>query len=91
MGLTVKELASLQLLQKRIPNARARHVRALLCILSQSNSYISIEDIEKGSLIEGKDLQKVMDCLARKKLVEMDGCLYKKPEEEKIAALIECR
>lgn len=87
-GLTIKELALLFILLDRIPKAKAKHVRTLLCILRNKNNYLSIEEIEKNTLILNGELKKIMQCFAKNNLVEKDGCLYKKPAEEKIAEII---
>lgn len=87
-GLTIKELALLFILFDRIPKAKAKHVMALLCIMRNKNSYLSMEEIGRNTLILDAELEKIMRCFAKNKLVEKDGCLYKKPMEEKIAEII---
>lgn len=87
-GITIRELALILILLQKNPKAKARHLMALLCIMRSKNRYLSMEEIENNTLIVNGELKKIMDCFAKNSLVEKDGCLYKKPMEEKIAEII---
>ena len=87
-GTTVKEAAMLRILAQKVPEAGPSHVMALLCILREKNSYFSLEDIEKNTLIRNGKLKKIMDAFSKNCIVEKDGCLYRKLESEKIAEII---
>ncbi len=87
-GTTVTEAAFLRFLFERVPNATQRHVRALLCILRAKDSYLSMQEIEKNTLIGNGELRKIMHSFSKNRLVQKDGCLYRKPESEKIAEII---
>ncbi len=86
VGTTIKEVAVLRLLLQE--KASPSHVRVALCILKQKNTYLSLEDIEKETLLKNGKLKKIMNYLAGKKLVQKEGCLFKKFEFEKIAEII---
>ena len=87
-GTTLKEAAMLRILSQKVPEAGPMHVMALLCILREKNSYFSLEDIEKNTLIRNGELKKIMDVLSKNSIVEKEGCLYRRPESEKIAEII---
>jgi len=88
MTATLNEIAFLKLVQEKIPNSSQMHVRAMLCILGKKNSYLSFQEIERDSLIADSKLRKILKAFAKKKLVEKEGCLYKKPESEKLVEII---
>ena len=87
-GTTLKEMALLKMLLQKKTNATPKHIRTLLCILRHKNTYLSIEDIKKNTLIENKELEKIMQSFSKNKFVEKEGCLYKKINGEKIAEII---
>ena len=89
--MTLGELVMLLLLLEKNSNPAPKEVRALLCILGKKNSYLSLEELGKSTLIQDRELRRVMQTLAQKQLVQKEGCLYRKPESEKIARIIECR
>jgi len=89
--MTLGELVLILLLQEKISNATRNHVNALLYIIGQKNEYLSLDEMGESTLIKAKDLRKIMQALAKKRLVQKEGCLYRKPESEKIAEIIECR
>jgi len=84
----LKEIALLRMLLQKKPNATPKHIRTLLCILRHKNTYLSIEDIEKNTLIKNEELEKIMQSFSKNRLVEKEGCLYKKNSGEKIAEMI---
>jgi len=86
--ITISELALLRLLQKQIPKASASHARTLMCILGKKESYQTIEEIAKSTLLENRALEKIMKALEQNRLVQKEGCLYRKPNEEKIVEII---
>lgn len=88
MGLTISEIAVLKTMLKRIPKASSSHLRALLCILEEKECYLSLEEIRKNTLLEGKVLEKIMQSLSKNSLVQKEGCLYRKIEQEKIVEII---
>ncbi len=87
-GTTLKEAALLRMLLQQKPNASPKYIRTLLCILRHKNTYLSIKDIEKNTLVENCELKKIMQTFSKSKFVEKEGCLYKKINEEKIAEII---
>ncbi len=84
----MKEAASLRVLFQKAPNASPKHVRALLCILRHKNTYLSMKDIEKNTFIKNSELKKIMQSFSKSRLVEKEGCLYKKIDGEKIVEII---
>ncbi len=87
-GTTLKEMALLRMLLQKKNNATPKHIRTLLCILRHKNTYLSIKDIEKNTLIKNEELEKIMQSFSKNKFIEKEGCLYKKINEEKIAEII---
>lgn len=87
-GTTVKEAAMLRILSQKVPEAGPSHVRALLCIMREKNSYFSLDDVERNTLIRNGKLKKIMDAFSKNSIVEKEGCLYRKLEFEKIAEII---
>ena len=88
MEVTISELAYLRLLRERMPNASQQHVKTMICLLREKQSYLTIEDIENSTKIHNGELKKIMNSLKGKKLVETDGCLFKKPESKKIIEIM---
>ena len=87
MSATVKEVALLKLVQ-RIPKASAKHERTMLWLHGHKNSYFSLKEIGENTLLKDSELEKILEALEEKKLLEREGCLYKKPEKEKIAEML---
>ena len=87
-GTTVTELAMIRLLLKKNPDITPAHLRTMLWLLKEKNSYFSLEEIEKSTLSKNREIKKIMKCLEKNNFLEKDGCLYKKPEKEKIAEII---
>ncbi len=87
MGASVKEIALLKIAEG-IPNASQKHARTLLFIHGHKNTYFSLKELQQKTLIENKELEAILEELAKKRLLEKEGCLYKKPEKEKIAEII---
>ncbi|MCX6799465.1 MAG: hypothetical protein NTW59_05220 [Candidatus Diapherotrites archaeon] len=88
--LTIVELACLRLLKRKVPKASPQQMSAMLCLMREKQSYLSLEEISGSTRIHNSELQKIMRSLAKEQLVEKEGCLYKKPELQKIAELIAC-
>jgi len=87
-AISIVELAILIKVLEKTPNLKRKHLIALFCILMDKNSYFSLEEMEKLTLLENGELEKVLNSFESQKLLERDGCLYKKPESEKIVEII---
>lgn len=73
---------------ERTQKVSPRHVRTLLWILRGKNNYFSLEELEKNTLVGNGELKRIMQSLTENELLQKDGCLYRKPEREKIAEII---
>jgi len=78
----------MKILQKKMPKANSKHFRAMLCIARQKNNYLTIREIEERALLPSQEAEKIMECLSKKKLIQKEGCLFKKPREETIMQMI---
>jgi beta-N-acetylglucosaminidase len=87
MGASISEIALLKIVEK-IPQASQKHARTMLFIHGHKNTYFSLKELSQKTLIEQKELERILEELAGKKLLEKEGCLYKKPEKEKIGELL---
>ncbi len=87
-GVNITELAYLRLLRERVPNASPQHVLALLCLLREKDSWVTMHELEQSTTIHNGELKKIMQQFAAKQLVEQDGCLFRRPERERILAII---
>jgi hypothetical protein len=87
--MSVREFALLKLFLQKRQRISPVQVRALLCVLGQKQAYLSLEEIEEKSLLSQRELEKILKGFAREQVLERQGCLYKKPEEEKIVEVIE--
>ena len=90
-GMSVREFALLKLFLQKRQKISPVQFRALLCVLAQKDTYLSPEDIGQAGIVSPKELEKILKSFAREQLLEKEGCLYKKPECEKIAEAIKCR
>lgn len=90
-GLSVREFALLKLFLQKKQKISPVQFRALLCVLAQKETYLSPKEIGQNSAVSQKELEKILKSFAKEQLIEKDGCLYKKPECERIAEAIRCR
>ncbi len=90
VGITVSELAYLRILRERVPNATPQHVKTMLCLLHERQSYLTLEELEQSTKIHNGELRKIMRQFTAKRLVEREGCLFKKPGTERIVEIITC-
>jgi len=91
MGVTVAELAYLRLLGEHFSKVTPLQIRTMLFLLEEKQSYFTLEEIEHSTKIHNGQLKKIMKQFTSKRLVEKEGCLFKKPENSKIVALISCK
>jgi len=87
-GVTVGEMACLRIMMERIPGLSPQHLKAMLWLMQEKQSYTTLEEIMRSTKIRERELLRIMRTFAEKQLVEQDGCLFKKPSPQKIAEII---
>jgi len=76
------------MLVERVPGISPQHLKAMLWLMQEKQSYTTLEEIMRSTKIRERELLKIMRTFAEKNLVEQDGCLFKKPDTQKIAEII---
>jgi len=87
-NLNIFEVACLRLLDKKISSCTPEHCRAFLYILN-SSFYKSSQEISLELGVRNSHLEKILQTLAKKELVQKAGCLYKPKRIEEIIAQIQ--
>jgi hypothetical protein len=80
--ISIVKLAQLRLLQKKFPGKKTEHSKAFLYI-TDSWFYKSEKEISLALNLSNKKISKITQELAKKNLIEKNGCLCRqKPVEE---------
>lgn len=87
-GLTVWELAFIKILRARVPDAGPMHLKAMLALLREKQSYLTLDEIETSTAIHNGELKKIMQDFTATQLVEKEGCLFRKPENKKVIEIV---
>ncbi len=87
-GLTVWELAFVKILRARVPGASPMHLKAMLALLRQKQDYLTLDEIESSTAIRNGELKKIMRDFTASRLVEKEGCLFRKPENKKVIEIV---
>jgi predicted transcriptional regulator len=86
--ISIVKLAQLRLLLEKIPRKKTEHNQTLLYIM-ESFFYKSEEEISQALNLPSKKISKIIQELAKKRLIEKNGCLCRQKPIEEILSLLD--
>ncbi|MDD5162923.1 MAG: hypothetical protein PHD95_01815 [Candidatus ainarchaeum sp.] len=86
--ISILKLAQLRLLRKKIPHKKTEHSKTFLYI-TDSWFYKSEEEISQALNLSSKKISKITQELAKKHLIEKNGCLCRQKPVEEIFSLFD--
>jgi transcription initiation factor IIE alpha subunit len=76
LGLNVKQLACLRLLNERLPSKTPQHIKVFEFLLKKGNHYTA-EEIAQETGVSKRFTALILKELSENRLIEKEGCLYR--------------